>query len=1442
MPPAPISQYLAALRQTLKGGDATERSYYPALKALLECFNSAVEAVSEPRRRACGAPDFHVRKGGLPIGHLEAKDLGASLDDAERSEQIAHRYRPALPNLILTNFLEFRWYVRGEHRRTVRLGEVSGSTITTSRAGRAELADLLAAFLSAEPQGADNARDLATRLARLAHEIRNVIVEGFAREHISADTADLRDAVRKELVPDLDEAHFADLFAQTLAYGFFAAWVHHPEGAPFERSRAAADIPKTSPFLRRIFDIITGPQLDEEPFAGYVDDLVQLLRATDKAAILEDFLRATGREDPVVHFYETFLQAYDPRTRELRGVYYTPEPVVSYMVRSVDHLLKTRFGLPNGLADTAQVEYEAEGEDGEKVAATGPRVLILDPACGTGTFLYEIVSHIRDRFIRKRQAGAWSSYVREHLLPRLFGFELLMAPYAMAHLKLGMQLAGHDLAPGGTGALPVHGADRVSAPPRDSPPLLHSQFAYDFASEERLGVFLTNTLEEAVRRADELFGIYRVITQEANAAAEIKAERPIMVVIGNPPYSGHSANRSWERKGGKRVRTFIGKLLQDYYQVDGKPLGERNPKWLQDDYVKFIRFGQWRIEETAERTEGGGILALITNHSYLDNPTFRGMRQQLMEAFSEIYLLDLHGNARKKEVCPDGSKDENVFDIQQGVAIAIFVLAPGTGRTGTLPVQDGAPPGIGENLTITRRHLPHWQLGGSTYFITFRLKGAVRPGTGGTGALPVQGADRVSALPGGATPPPQEPGRTGALPVPGADRASALPLRQEERAIVRREILYWHGKRWNVHALTVMPDHVHVLATPLEQSPGQWHPLSPILQSVKYGSALKINRLRGRRGSLWQAESFDRIVRDQNEFDEKANYILGNASRAGLTPDGWEYDGFWCEAMDEGRLTHPGRTGTLPVQGADRASAPPQPGPRRARVFHADLWGLRRAKEAFLAERSCEGVEWQEIHPQSPSYLFVPQQEELREEYGDGWQAPDIMPVNSVGIVTARDRLAVAFSREELDARVDRFLDPAIGNEEVRQAFLGARDKLDVGSARQALRGADLSACTHACLFRPFDTRFVLYHDAIIERARRQVMRHMLAGRNVGIVLPRRVETTGPWQHCFGVEMIVDHVAVSSKTIDSLFPLYLYPEEGESAVSRDQKINEAQESLSRAGGDAAAQARLAGTIRRIFPEPEYPRWPNLNPLLLADLEARLGLRFSFPAAHTGRTGTLPVQAGTLPVQAGTLPVQAGTLPVQAGTLPVQAGTLPVQADTLPVPEADGASAPPEAFGPEDVFHYIYAVLHSPTYRARYAEFLKRDFPRIPFTCDPALFRTLAGIGRRLVALHLLEADELAGVASALIGEGDNTVQKVRYEADQRRVCINRTQHFADVPPEVWEFRVGGYQVCDKWLKDRKGRRLSYDDQVHYTRVTVALHHTLRLMEEVDAAIPRWPIG
>ncbi|MCI0480813.1 MAG: N-6 DNA methylase, partial [Candidatus Dadabacteria bacterium] len=382
--------------------------------------------------------------------------------------------------------------------------------------------------------------------------------------------------------------------------------------------------------------MITGVKLEDEPYAGFVDDIADLLDNTDMTEVLKHFGRKTRGEDPIIHFYETFLAAYDRKLRKIRGVYYTPEPVISYIIRSVDYILKEKFGLKDGLADTSKIRYEVKNEKGETVSEECHKVLILDPAAGTGSFLYHVVDLIRSRFMEKGNAGMWSGYVRAHLLPRLFGFELLMAPYAVAHLKLGMQLAGLDL----------------------ETEKLRKDWAYDFKGDERLKVYLTNTLEQADKHIQrELLGPMRILSQEANAANEVKKDLPIMVIIGNPPYSGHSANDG----------DWIKKLVQhEYYPQDN--MKEKNPKWLLDDYVKFIRWGQWRIEQT-----GSGILAFITNHSYIDNPTFRQMRKSLMETFDEIYIHDLHGNVKKKETSPDGSKDENVFDIQQGVAICILV-------------------------------------------------------------------------------------------------------------------------------------------------------------------------------------------------------------------------------------------------------------------------------------------------------------------------------------------------------------------------------------------------------------------------------------------------------------------------------------------------------------------------------------------------------------------------------------------------------------------------------------------------------------------------------------------------------------------------------------------------------------------------------------------------
>jgi hypothetical protein len=656
MPSTPIEIYRRQIQRELQAGSATEHTYRPALKALIETLVPGVTATNEPRRVQCGAPDLVISRkanhGAVTLGHIECKNVGADLKEVERDKQLK-RYLSALSNLILTDYLEFRWYIDGEFRQSARLARVGkGRKLIPEKDGAEAVTQILTEFLFHKAQPVNSPKELALRMARLTHFIRDMIIAAFDSNSASGTLTDLRGAFERALIPDLRIPQFADMFAQTLAYGLFAARCNHhgPKGS-FKRLGAASEIPKTNPFLRKLFDTITGADLDEEPYAGFVDDLAQLLADTDMEAVLANFGKREARQDPVVHFYETFLASYDPKLREARGVYYTPEPVVSYLVRSVDYLLKTRFDCPNGLADTTTVEYEREEESGgktKKVKATSPRVLILDPACGTGTFLYTVIDHIREEFMRHGNAGMWSGYVRNHLLPRIFGFELLMAPYAVAHFKLGMQLAGHDLTP----------AQR-------------EKWAYDFTGNERLGVYLTNTLEEAEQKAETLFGPLRVITQEANAASRIKHELPILAVIGNPPYSGHSANRSWEIKNGKKVPNFIGNLIQDYYFVDSQPLGEKNPKWLQDDYVKFIRWGQWRIGQT-----GAGVLAFISNNGYLDNPTFRGMRQQLMNAFTEIYILDLHGSSKKKETAPDGSPDENVFDIQQGVTLGIFVKEP----------------------------------------------------------------------------------------------------------------------------------------------------------------------------------------------------------------------------------------------------------------------------------------------------------------------------------------------------------------------------------------------------------------------------------------------------------------------------------------------------------------------------------------------------------------------------------------------------------------------------------------------------------------------------------------------------------------------------------------------------------------------------------------------
>ena len=632
--PGPAQSYLREIERALKAGNAGEHTHRPALKTLIERLRQDITATNEPKRIACGAPDFIVAHRDVPVGYIEAKDVGLNLDQIEENEQLA-RYRASLNNLILTDYLDFRLYRNGEPVQSARLARwPKGATSLRSEPGaETDLASLFQIFFDAETPAATSPRDLAERMARMAKLVRDLTQQAFSQEGQSGDLHAQYDAFKRVLISDLSVEQFADMYAQTIAYGLFAARCNHPRSG-FTRERAGHDLPRTNPFLRRLFNTIAGPDLDDR-ITWAVDDLALLLARADMDSVLANFGRSSLGEDPVVHFYETFLAAYNPKVRELRGVYYTPEPVVRFIVESVHHILADDFAMVDGLADRSKHPAASDGSAG------GHRLMVLDPATGTGTFLRAVIEKIHESF--QHDAGAWPGYVADHLLPRLIGFELLMAPYAVAHLKLALTL-------GATG--------------------------YDLGRDERLRVYLTNTLDEPhVGAGLPLFAQW--LAEEANVAGDVKKTAPVMVVLGNPPYSGDSQHSGEWINSLMRGRDILSnEATHNYFECDGKPLRERQSRWINDDYVKFIRFAQWRIEKT-----GHGILAFVTNRNYLDNITFRGARQALLSTFNKVYVLDLHGDAMTGDRAPPGAQDENVFDITKGVAISIFVRTRGAARS-----------------------------------------------------------------------------------------------------------------------------------------------------------------------------------------------------------------------------------------------------------------------------------------------------------------------------------------------------------------------------------------------------------------------------------------------------------------------------------------------------------------------------------------------------------------------------------------------------------------------------------------------------------------------------------------------------------------------------------------------------------------------------------------
>jgi predicted helicase len=621
-----INNYIDKINKRFKTGISTEHTFRGDLQIFLESFDSSVLVTNEPTRIQCGAPDFIITKNNIPLGYIEAKDIGISLKKTDKTEQLK-RYKESLDNLILTDYLDFWLYRNGKIVTSVAIAEIKDNKIKSLPDAFEDFKNFIKDFYTHISQSITSPPKLAEMMAGKAKMMQAIIEKAVTGDEENEQDSTLKDqmlAFKKILIHDIKPSEFADIYAQTIAYGMFAARLHDKTLKNFSRQEAAELIPKSNPFLRSLFSYIAGPDIDDR-ILWIVDALADIFRAVDLASVMSKFGSSTQMTDPVIHFYETFLSQYNPKLRKSRGVWYTPEPVVNFIVRAVDDILKTEFDLPQGLADTSkiQIKVKEQGVAKGKAKKEVHKVQILDPAAGTGTFLAGVVKHIYKKF--EGQQGIWSNYVEEHVVPRLNGFEILMASYAMAHLKLD---------------------------------LLLSETGYKPKKQNRFRVFLTNSLEEFHPDTGTLFTTW--LSKEATQANLIKRDTPVMCVIGNPPYSGESINKG----------EWIMKLMEDYKKEPGgkEKLKEKNSKWINDDYVKFIRYGQYFIEKNGE-----GILAFINNHSFLDNPTFRGMRWHLLTVFDKIYIIDLHGNSKKKEVCPDGSPDKNVFDIQQGVSINLFV-------------------------------------------------------------------------------------------------------------------------------------------------------------------------------------------------------------------------------------------------------------------------------------------------------------------------------------------------------------------------------------------------------------------------------------------------------------------------------------------------------------------------------------------------------------------------------------------------------------------------------------------------------------------------------------------------------------------------------------------------------------------------------------------------
>lgn len=1011
-----IDSYLKKIKETYQRGDAREESYYSILEDLINNFSEVknkqnIFVTSQPKKTDAGNPDFRIWDGKQKIvGYIEAKAPDKNLDDFKNTDQIK-RYSSTFPNFILTNFLEFRLYKDGVLIDNVQITD--HSTIYSYKGlpsvkNEESFLTLLEKFFSFSIPNIKSAKHLAIELAKRTRFLRDEVIEEEIREEENNGSGTILgfyEAFQTYLIRGLTKKTFANLYSQTITYGLFASRMRN-EGE-FNRKLAIFDIPHNIGILRDIFEYIS---LGDPPtqLEWIVDEISNVLASVDVKKIFSEFHQTGKGKDPVYHFYETFLAEYDPDVREQRGVYYTPESAVSYIVRSINILLKEKFGLSDGLADE--------------------NVTVLDPGGGTLTFIAKAIQETLNEFIKKYGVGGKEGFIKEHILKNFYSFELMVAPYTIGHLKISYLL---------------------------------EELGYKLKEDERIKFYITNTLEEEEIEQTQLPGMAS-LAEESRKAGEVKNKIPILVILGNPPYSGISANM-----GG-----WITNLIEDYKYVDGEHFGERK-HWLHDDYVKFIRFAEKKINDS-----GRGIIGYITNHNYLDNITFRGMRQHLMNSFDEIFVLDLHGDVGSKEQCPDGGKDENIFDIRQGVSISFFI-----------------------------------------------------------------------------------------------------------------------------------------------------------------------------------------------KTDNQNN---------------------------------------------------------KRRVLYSERWGSRELKYEWLSSNDFSSTNWKEINPHSPSYYFIPRSEKYELLYNRFWKVTDIFPVTVTGVITSRDKFVIDFEKSCLKNRIEKFRDTTISDKTIRENFkLNDSRGWELKTARQKLiDDVNWGKYFSKILYRPFDERFIYYTPTMIDWGRQDIMKHMQKD-NLALLAMRQVSLGEPYTHFLISEHMVDNrTFLSSRGTLQFFPIFLYE--------------------------------------------NSKKTPNVSSELLNLLKETYG----------------------------------------------------------------------NSVDVNDLLYYIYAVFYSDVFREKYYEFLIKEFPKIPITTNYDLFIKLGKLGEKLVNLHLMKSDDLNVPVTKFQGAGENTIDKPIYDQGKSRIYINETQYFENIKIHIWEYQLGGYQVLHKWLKDRKKRKLSFEEIKHYCKIVTAISSTIKIQKEIDKLYPK----